>query len=172
MNKNYVFVVIGIILFLLVSSSKTKSTNPFDFGETNYESTIYLVYSVSCPHCHELAEYLQLKDLSVNIVPTVNGRAIHDLLALNGITWNYGVPILVGISDTVMAVEGYPSESQIQDGFFGGSDFEQELCTSQNGVLIGEPYEFCKLPSGFILGNQHAVDHIIDYCTENVCRTI
>ena len=174
MKKSTLLLGLGLVALVWVVSISGGSNGTFDFETNpNLDSTVYMVYSPTCPHCHELASYLKTLNLTVNIKAVSDGRFLQTFLQNGGVTWKYGVPILVGISEEkVVASEGYPDATQILDGFFVSQSYEKNLCINQGGFPNDEPYDFCKLPSGFLLGNQYSVDYILDYCTENECKKL
>ncbi|MBR9680991.1 MAG: hypothetical protein GOU98_04180 [Candidatus Altiarchaeota archaeon] len=174
MKKSTLLFGLGLLVLVWIVSISGGSNGVFDFEKNpSISSTIYFVYSPTCPHCHELANYLKTLNLSVNVKAVTNGKFLQTFLQNDGITWRYGVPILVGISETkVIAIEGYPDATQILDGYFVSQSYEQTLCTNQGGFENGFPYDFCNLPNGFLLGNQNSVNYLLDYCSENECKKL
>jgi len=173
MKKSTLLVVAGLVVIVWLLSTSKGTKNIFNFkNNPDFKSTVYFVYSPTCPHCHELADYLQGLNLTVNVKAVTDGRFLVPYLQEAGISWQYSVPVMVGISDKVIAVEGYPSTEQNIEGYFGGQTYESQLCTSQGGYADGLPYDFCHLPNGFLLGNQNAVDYLLNHCKENTCKTV
>lgn len=148
--------IIGIILF----STNTPKQNVQEDG--NYVGV--LVYSPSCPHCHALINYLNEKYPEVPILRTTDASKIKQYLEEAGVAWQGGVPILaIKANSKVYVISGFPSESQLKDGYFFGADREKQLCAQWNGTAYEENgrYLFCQLKDGTIIGNEHAVDWVM-----------
>lgn len=142
------------------------------------ESTIYLIYSPVCPHCHHMMEYLReiAKEHEIRIVETMNSSYAVYLKEKFNFTWDGGVPLLFAVlsNDTLITIEGYPSVSQDVNGYFLGKEKEQELCKRWGGECVYEnnEYKFCKLSNGVIVGNKYAVDRIVNLCEKYGCKEI
>ncbi len=139
-------------------------------------STVYLIYSPTCPHCHELRKYLASVNTNVKIVETTEAGKFYRKLKQLGVEWDGGVPLLFAVlkNNTVIAIEGYPAAQQEVNGYFLGREKEIEICNSLKGrsVYIGGEYKFCILPSGIILGNRYAVDYLLEICGREKCKEI
>ncbi len=125
-------------------------------------SSIHVVYSPTCPHCHALMSYLEEK--GVKFDRTQDGREAARVLLRNGIDWKGGVPVMYTVvNGTVYAVEGFPAGSQLKDGYFLGREREEELCSEMGGkpYHYNGSYRFCKLPNGMFLGNVYSVDYVV-----------
>lgn len=170
---------IGILILIIFSVAliqfehKNKSNCILEL--TN-QSTLYLIYSPSCPHCHALIEYLDTIKTQAFIFKTTQFYYATCLENL-GLKWNGGVPLLFGIleNNSIIAIQGYPTSSQEVNGYFLGMEKEIEICENANGEKVYSKdgkYLFCRLPNGFILGNKYAVDYLIKTCEESKCKKI
>jgi len=176
MEKHYV-VLLALLAFLAIAFFRDSFSGR---GEgipnvTGNESVIYLAYSEACPHCHTLMNYIQSKQTEVRMLATTNGAALKPVLDSYGVDWDFGVPMMFAIAGgEMLALEGFPSESQDIGGYFMGKDFEQQLCQSRGGEpqLENSDYRYCKLPDGFFLGNKNAVDYVLSICESARCASL
>ncbi len=164
---------LALLIFLVLGAlSFSRKSMGQSFNVTGNDSVIYLIYSEACPHCHTLMNYLESRHEGVKLVKTTNGAAFKEVLDRYGVKWDFGVPMMFAIAGgNFIGLEGFPTESQDVDGYFMGREFEQQLCQSRGGTpyLVDGSYLFCKLPSGFFLGNEHSVDHLVNTCQETQC---
>ncbi len=144
-------------------------------SQKSFASKVYLIQSPTCPHCKAIIKYLDSVDFNVSIIKTTSGEYGKYLKKYN-FSWNGGVPLLFAIleNNTLIAIQGYPTESQEKNGYFIGKEYEMNMCNSLDGKMTfknGE-YQFCKLPNGVILGNKYAVDYLLELCEKNLCKEI
>ena len=159
------------VLLLLVMSCGCISEN--QTNETFIEKdVVYIIFSPTCPHCHSLIDYVESKNTGLPIVKTTEGGKYVKFLESHGVKWDGGVPLLFVLlkNETLIAVNGYPAESQEKDGYFYGMDYEKSMCEKMNGEPFYEngEYKFCKLPNGMILGNKYSVDYVIELCEKDL----
>ena len=143
----------------------------------NAETNAVLIYSDTCPHCHALINYLEEKNAfkEMNIVKTTDPSPYIPLLAKMGINFS-GVPTFIiyapemnipsGIKTApFIVIVGFPSDYQNKDGYFMGREKELEYCQGMHGTPYYENniYLFCVLPDGTVLGNEHAIDWILQH---------
>lgn len=141
------------------------------------ESTVYLLYSPTCPHCHAMIEYIESKRMGVKLIKTMETSKYAKYLMANcSFKWDGGVPLLFAVlkNGTLIAIEGYPAKSQEKNGYFMGKEYEINMCNKLKGTPIYEngEYRFCKLPNKAILGNKYAVDYVLLTCEEAKCIKI
>lgn len=134
--------------------------------------TIYIIYSPTCPHCHYLINYIESKSMNITVVKTTEGGKYVKFLESHGIKWDGGVPLLFVLlkNETLVVVNGYPTESQEKNGYFFGVDYEKSMCEKMSGKPFYEngEYKFCKLPNGMLLGNMYSVDYVIGLCEKDL----
>jgi len=164
-------VIVGITAAVTFWLQPTSST-----GEWDPKIDAVLIYSHGCAHCETLLKYLQEKNAfaEINIVRTTDPSKYIPLLSKMNITFS-GVPTLIAyLPDANLPAEittkpyvimvGFPSESQLGDGYFSNEDFDRSHCLGAKGIPYYEDnkYLFCILQDGTILGNAHAIDWIIE----------
>ena len=180
--KNWWFVLLGaFVIFGIAMTLRSLDQDEFDCPDeipldySENQSTIFLVFSPACSHCTALKNYIHTKHNSVTVLATEKGSVVAPILEGFNIEWGYGVPILFAkIGDEMIVLEGFPTGSQEEDGYFMGQEFEQGICTAQKGEAVFEEgnYKFCKLSTGMILGNLHAVDYVLERCENERCEFI
>ncbi len=180
--EKWLLILLGIfVVFGIGMTLKSTSQEPFDCPDeipldySENQSTMFLVFSPACSHCNALKDYIHTKHNSVTVLATEKGAAVAPILENFSIEWGYGVPVLFAkIEDKIIALEGFPTGSQEKKGYFMGLEFEQNLCAAQKGeaVFENETYQFCKLNTGMILGNLHAVDYLLERCETEDCEFI
>ena len=162
MEEKMMIVVLVLFGILLLGLFMTSSSDTIDISENN--TAVYLVYSETCSHCHELIQYLSSEHSTVDVVATLNGAQFKTLLDKHKVEWGFGVPMMFTIIDgEFVGLEGFPSGSQDVAGYFMGKEFERGLCESRGGEQYLEQgdYKFCKLPTGFMMGNKYSVDYLV-----------
>lgn len=144
-------------------------------NEKMFRSKVYLIYSLTCPHCKAMIKYIDSLNKNVSVIKVTDSR-YGALLKKFNFSWDGGVPLLFAVleNNTLIVIQGYPAESQEKDGYFMGMDYELSMCESLKGEKIYEngKYVFCKLPNGAILGNKYAVDYLFSLCEKQTCKEI
>jgi len=131
--------------------------------EGNYVGV--LVYSPTCPHCENLRAYLEKKYPDVPLLETTDGSKIRPYLREANVTWQGGVPIMaLRIDGKVYIVSGFPSKYQDKGGYINGKDWEESFCRGVHGKMYPSErnYLFCIRPDGSIIGNEHAIDWLME----------
>ena len=127
---------------------------------------ILIVYNPECPHCHELLSYLSQHYPTAPITKTTNGSAAKGPLEAAGVQWDGGVPLLIARlpEGNYVVIEGFPAAQQNVNGYIYGLKSEEAMCKQLKGtpIYIDGKYAFCKLPNGTIIGNEHAVDWVME----------
>ncbi len=170
-NKNLlIFSALLLIVFTLIFLSKFLKFKAY----SNNTSTIYLIYSPTCPHCHHLKEFLKTKSLTnVSIIESTDAMKAYYCLKEKNFDWNFGVPILFAYSNgKLIVIQGYPSSLQDVNGYFGGKDVEEKYCKDMNGKPVydeNKNYLYCVM-NNIILGNKYSVEYLIDLCEKNFCE--
>ena len=101
----------------------------------------------------------------MNYTKTQNGKEAFETLSKYGIAWDGGVPLLYAVvNESVIAVEGFPSASQMKEGYFLGKEYEENLCNRLGGKAFysNGTYLFCKMPTGLLLGNVYSVNYLLE----------
>ncbi len=170
MEGKIVFPLIALLVFVsgCVGNETVES-------QKSFASKVYLIHSPTCPHCKALIKYLDSTNFNVSIIKTTSGEYGKYLEKYN-FSWNGGVPLLFAIleNNTLIAIQGYPTESQEKSGYFMGKEYEINLCDSLQGEKVFEngSYIFCKLPNGALLGNKYSVDFLLKLCESQKCKEI
>ena len=166
-------VIIGILAVAATWGGQRTAAKPAWNARTN----AVLIYSESCPHCHALIQYLEKKNAfeELNIAKTTDPSPYISLLAKMGINFS-GVPTFIVYAPETnlpaviktapfIVIVGFPSDHQNKDGYFMGRKRELEYCQGMHGTPYYEnnTYLFCMLPDGTILGNEHAIDWILQH---------
>ncbi len=143
----------------------THSSAP-EANSTLAPGRILIVYNPECPHCHELLAYIQKYYPNAPITKTTNGSVAQEPLQAAGVQWDGGVPLMiVRLPDgNYIVLEGFPAAQQNVNGYVYGQKSEEAMCKQLKGtsVDINGQYAFCKLPNGTIIGNEHAVDWVME----------
>lgn len=144
--------------------------NYFAYTSSKHISgSVYLVYSLTCPHCNHLKESLP-SDINVTFV-SINSNKVKEIS--NRLReWSGGVPLMICFrNQSPLVMLGYPSASQDNNGYFYGEKEEQKMCEEYNGTKVFKDgkYVYCLLPSGFMMGNKYALQEIIEAYKRNEC---
>ena len=127
---------------------------------------ILVVYNPECPHCHELLAYLSQHYPTAPITKTTDGSAARAPLQAAHVQWDGGVPLFIARlpEGNYVVIEGFPAAQQNVDGYIYGPKSEEAMCKQLKGtpIYIKDKYAFCKLPNGTIIGNEHAMDWVME----------
>ncbi|NPA38331.1 MAG: hypothetical protein GXN99_00885 [Candidatus Nanohaloarchaeota archaeon] len=161
----------AVLLFAVLIYYNFSFVSPSQNVEGN--KALYVISSPTCPHCINLKN--DLKQVSANIIyvsPTsTEAYKIQRLVP----EWSGGVPLMVCLtSDKPLVMIGYPSATQEKDGYFLGEEQEKEICRSQQGKEIydGNKYLYCVLPNGFIIGNEYALNYLLEVYRNQGCKKL
>ncbi len=162
--------------FVPPSPTPPTSTPATHISNKTADNYVYLIYSETCPHCHNLLRYLDAQNLTdIKVMATTNPSKYAKVLEKKGFKWDGGVPLLFAVlkNGSLIVVEGFPSESQWNDGYFLGKEKEMEMCEELHGVKIFEngEYKYCKV-GDMLLGNKYSVDHLIHLCRTQGCERL
>ena len=148
----------GILIGSLIFSIGFK-----EVGAKTNQSTIHIVYSPTCPHCHSLFSYLENKTGNLYVDKTTSGGRAYKTLSKYEIAWSGGVPLVYAeFNNTLIAVSGFPTEGR----YTKSEEYEREICSNSGGDFS----KFCTFSNGLILGNADAVDYLLTFCTQNKCE--
>jgi glutaredoxin-related protein len=163
---------IGVLIYVNLPSGEASVGNPFS------TTKLYLLYSHVCPHCAHLKEYLRdFKNVSVTTLCTdcmgseEKVKKVVEELKKRNFTWDGGVPLLFCIlkNETVVAVEGFPTVTQDNNGFYYSKSYEEnELCIKKWGEPVRDEngnYLFCRVSENLYIGNYNSVKRIISICS-------
>lgn len=172
MLKAGIFVLVLALMITVSAVILLNKEEMIPLFETREGSYIYLVSSETCPHCRAMESYILSKSPGVEVIETKDAALAASVMEHFGLEWNYGVPLLFGVAGDVFAVSGFPTDSQMVDGYFMGHDYELQLCESTGGkkTVSDGRYIFCTLPTGLSLGNSHSVDKLLEICSDNKCK--
>lgn len=178
-NIRKLHLIAGVLLFgvLVLTIFPINPVVQFNVGNNSSENYIYLIYSETCPHCHNLIKYLNTLNLTdIQIIATTDGSKYAKIFKNKGFEWDGGVPLLFAVSKddgSLIVVEGFPSESQWKDGYFFGKEKEMKMCEELNGtqVFVNGEYRYCKIKELYI-GNKYSIDLVLDICRAEGCERL
>ncbi len=166
-HTKHLHLIAGILLLIILVY---YNYNHLAYTSTTHtKGSIYLVYSLTCPHCTHLKESLpsgiNITYISIN---SEKVKEISDKLP----KWKGGVPLMVCFrNQSPLVMLGYPAKSQDKEGYFYGEKEEKAICEEYNGTKILEngKYKYCILPSGYMMGNKYALNEIINAYKKGEC---
>ncbi len=161
-----------ILLLLILSVSWLAAPNPMTVypakspvGNEKGAGKIIIVYSPTCPHCENLLAYLEKHYPDAPITKSTDPQIVRPYLEEANVVWQGGVPIMVVVTDNnVYIISGFPSKYQDKNGYINGRAWEMSWCRGIHGKMYPSErnYFFCIRPDGTIIGNEHAVDWVME----------